>query len=201
MTKFDLFVKRMFDLIVSSLALVVILPVIGIIIWMARRDTQDTGLFRQERVGRHGKIFTIYKIRTMSNIRGGGNFETTITTRDDPRITPFGSKLRDWKLDELPQLWNIFVGDMSFVGPRPDVPGYLDRVGSEWDTVLALRPGITGPASLHYRNEQDLLARKNDPTAYNDEVLWPDKLRMNREYALNWSFSSDLRYIFRTIFE
>jgi lipopolysaccharide/colanic/teichoic acid biosynthesis glycosyltransferase len=125
--------------------------------------------------------------------------DTTVTTGTDRRITRLGRLWRKTKIDELPQLINVLKGDMSFVGPRPDVPGYADRLEGEDRIVLSVRPGITGPATLKYRNEENLLAEQENPRQYNDEVLWPDKVRLNREYVRNWSFGTDFRYIWKTI--
>jgi lipopolysaccharide/colanic/teichoic acid biosynthesis glycosyltransferase len=123
----------------------------------------------------------------------------TITTSTDSRITPIGRWLRRYKLDEFPQLWNVLIGKMSFVGPRPDVPGYADRLEGAARTILELRPGITGPASLYFRNEEDLLATSKDPREYNDTVIWPRKVELNLAYAENWSFWKDIGYILITV--
>ena len=153
-------------------------------------------IFRQRRVGRYGKIFTMYKFRTMVVDNGGSN----VSVAGENRITPLGHVLRKYKLDELPELWNVLIGDMSFVGPRPDVPGYADALEGEARDVLRLRPGITGPASLKYANEEEILALVDDPQRYNDEVIFPDKVRINLEYYHNHTFMGDLRLIFATIF-
>ena len=121
----------------------------------------------------------------------------TVTTKNDPRITIIGRLLREYKLDELPQLYNVFVGTMSFVGPRPDVPGFLDELEGADRRLLLIKPGITGPASIKYSNEADLLSQVDDPVAYNAEVIWPDKVRINLEYMDNWSMKADINYIFR----
>lgn len=117
----------------------------------------------------------------------------------ESRITPFGAKLRKYKLDELPELWNVFIGDMSFVGPRPDVPGYADKLEGEDRLILKLRPGITGPASLKYRNEEEILAKVDDPQKYNDEVIYPDKVKINLDYYYNNSLIGDVKLIIQTI--
>ena len=186
--------KRAFDILCAGGGLLVLWPLIALLVVMARRDTGLSGMFRQERIGRGGRPFTIYKLRTMKNVGG-----STVTVRGDARITPLGATLRRFKLDELPQLWNVLKGDMSLVGPRPDVAGYMDAVGDDYAEVKDLRPGITGPATLAYRDEEELLAAQQDPQAYNDEVIWPDKLRINREYARNWSLGRDLGIIWRTL--
>lgn len=153
-------------------------------------------IFEQERVGRHGQVFCIKKFRTMRpNALTGG----TITVADDPRVTPLGRVLRRSKLDELPQLWNVLVGDMSFVGPRPDVPGYADRLSGPERQILDLRPGITGPATLTFRDEEVLLAQAEDPIRYNDDVIFPEKVRLNLQYVRNYNFLRDVGYILLTI--
>jgi lipopolysaccharide/colanic/teichoic acid biosynthesis glycosyltransferase len=126
--------------------------------------------------------------------------QTTITQTHDPRITKSGAFFRKMKLDELPQLWNVLVGDMSFVGPRPDVPGYADQLPKETQAILlSVRPGITGPASLAFRNEEDLLATQENPKQYNDEVIYPEKVRINLDYIAKWTFMGDIKYIWQTI--
>ena len=125
---------------------------------------------------------------------------SSVSGAGESRITPLGAKLRKYKLDELPELWNVLKGDMSFVGPRPDVPGYADRLQGEDRLILKLRPGITGPASLKYANEEELLAQVADPRRYNDEVIFPDKVRINLDYYYNRTFCGDIRLIFQTIF-
>ena len=125
--------------------------------------------------------------------------EGSVTTSADARITPIGRLFRNYKLDESPQLWNVLVGKMSFVGPRPDVPGYADKLEGEARQVLELRPGITGPATLYFRYEEDLLAQVSDPKQFNDTVIWPKKIRLNLEYLENWSFWKDVGYILITV--
>ena len=152
-------------------------------------------LFRQQRVGREGRLFTMVKFRTML-VNHGGN---SVSVAGESRITPLGSVLRRWKLDELPELWNVLLGDMSFVGPRPDVPGYADTLTGEDREILQLRPGITGPASMKYRNEEEILSAVEDPQKYNDEVIFPDKVRINRLYLHDHSFFLDLKMIVATV--
>lgn len=152
-------------------------------------------IFKQRRVGQYGQLFTMYKFRTMKVNHSGG----TVSVQGESRITPLGAKLRKYKLDELPELWNVLIGDMSLVGPRPDVPGYADKLEGEDRRILLLKPGITGVASLKYRNEEELLAEQNDPQKYNDEVLFPDKVKINIEYLDNWSFGFDIKIITYTI--
>ena len=152
-------------------------------------------IFKQKRVGRYGKLFTMYKFRSMKVDHSG----SSVSVKGENRITPLGAKLRKYKLDELPELWNILRGDMSFVGPRPDIPGYADKLEGENRRVLLLKPGITGPASLKYRNEEELLSLQNDPVKYNDEVIYPDKIRINLYYLSHWSFWLDIKIIVYTL--
>ncbi len=126
---------------------------------------------------------------------------SSISVAGERRITPLGAKLRKYKLDELPELWNVLKGEMSFVGPRPDVPGYADRLQGQDRDILKLKPGITGPASIKYKNEEELLSKQEDPVKYNDEVIFPDKVRINLDYLYNWSFRKDIVYIYQTIFD
>ena len=151
--------------------------------------------FRQRRVGLGGRLFTMVKFRTMTLNHGG----SSVSVAGESRITPLGARLRRWKLDELPELWNVLVGDMSFVGLRPDVPGYADALTGEQRDILLLRPGITGPASLKYRNEEELLAAVDNPQEYNDTVIYPDKVRINRYYLHNYSFVKDIEMIVCTV--
>jgi lipopolysaccharide/colanic/teichoic acid biosynthesis glycosyltransferase len=152
-------------------------------------------MFVQNRVGRNAKLFKMVKFRTMTSNHGGG----TITVRGENRITPLGAVLRKYKMDELPELWNVLIGDMSLVGPRPDVPGYADLLKQKDRKILELRPGITGPASLKYADEEVILAKQNDPQKYNDEVIFPDKVQINLNYMYHWSFWLDIKIIFHTI--
>jgi lipopolysaccharide/colanic/teichoic acid biosynthesis glycosyltransferase len=188
-------VKRLFDLCLAVALLVPLLPVILLTAWAARLDTGASGFFLQQRIGRGGRPFRVVKIRTMRPVPG-----TTVTTLGDPRITRLGGWLRRSKLDELPQLFNVLAGQMSFVGPRPDVPGFADALGEEGRVILSVRPGITGPATLKYRDEETLLAGVADPERFNREVVFPDKVRLNRDYVLHWSFTRDLVYLWRTAF-
>lgn len=195
MTATQRILKRGFDFSCASVGLLVALPLILICWGIACIDTGQSGFFWQERVGLHGKIFKVVKIRTMRNVKGG----STVTTSNDPRITAVGAWLRRWKLDELPQLWNVVLGQMSLVGPRPDVPGFSDQLSGDDRKILLLRPGITGPASIKYRFEEEILANASDPEKYNSEVIWPDKVRINLDYMRNWTFRKDIQYIFETI--
>lgn len=190
--------KRLFDITAAAFGLLTLSWLIVLAWVLASIDTGANGFFTQKRVGRHGKLFSVVKIRTMRLDIG---CQTNVTRANDPRITRLGAFFRRTKIDELPQLWNVLIGDMSFVGPRPDVPGYADRLqGRHRDLLLSVRPGITGPATLAYRNEEQLLAQQSDPQRYNDEVIYPDKVRINLEYIQNWRFWDDIRYIWKTIF-
>lgn len=189
--------KWLFDRIMSFVGLIVLSPLLLIVALLIRLKMPGGPVFfRQKRVGKDGKLFTMVKFRSMSVSHGG----SSVSVAGESRITPLGAKLRKYKLDELPELWNVLVGDMSFVGPRPDVPGYADKLVGEDRVILKLRPGITGPASLKYRNEEELLAGVDDPQTYNDTVIFPDKVRINKEYYYNWSFRKDIRYILQTVF-
>ena len=189
--------KRSFDILFSLIGLLIFSWVI-IINWLiAAIETKSNGFFIQKRVGKGGSLFTLIKIKTMKQISG---FNTTVTTKNDIRITKWGHFFRRTKLDELPSLWNVLKGDMSLVGPRPDVPGYADKLTGDNRRILQLRPGITGPATLKYANEEQLLANVDDPVKYNDEVIFPDKVRINLEYLDNWSLWLDIKIIFKTIF-
>ena len=189
--------KRLFDLVAATLGLLVLslpLLLIGLLIYL--REGAPV-VFRQTRIGRHGRPFTICKFRTMTTRALSGS---TITVAGDARITPLGRWLRRYKLDEVPQLCNVLAGTMSFVGPRPDVPGYMDKLQGEARALLALRPGITGPATLAFRNEEELLAKASDPTAYNDEIIFPTKVALNLAYLKTVSLALDLRLILQTVF-
>ena len=190
-------VKRSFDFVVALFGLLVTWWLIFLAWIAASIDTRSNGFFIQKRVGRNGTIFKVVKIKTMRPV---DSFDTTVTRRGDPRITPLGVFFRRTKIDELPQLWNVLVGHMSFVGPRPDVPGFADALQGEERAMLSIRPGITGPATLKYRNEEELLATQDAPEAYNHDVIWPDKVQINLEYIRNWSLRRDIHYILATVF-
>ena len=190
-------VKFLFDRVVSFLGLLFIWPALIVIALLIRAKMPGgPALFKQQRVGKDAKLFTMYKFRSMTV----GHCGSSVSVAGESRITPLGAVLRKYKLDELPELWNVFIGDMSFVGPRPDVPGYADKLTGEDRFILKLRPGITGPASLKYRNEEEILSQVDDPIRYNDEVIYPEKVRINLEYYKHHTFWGDLRYIFETVF-
>ncbi|UVR71518.1 sugar transferase [Bacteroides fragilis] len=191
-----MFLKSIFDRTASFFGLIFLFPIL-IIVGILIRIKMPGGpvIFKQRRVGRHGKLFTMYKFRSMTVSHSG----SSVSVRGENRITPLGAKLRKYKLDELLELWNVLIGDMSFVGPRPDVPGYADKLEGDDRRMLLLKPGITGPASLKYRDEEELLAEQENSQKYNDEVLFPDKVRINIEYLDNWSFWNDIKIIIYTI--
>lgn len=187
--------KRALDLFLVLASAPVTVP-IGLLACLAARiDTGERALYRQIRVGSEGRTFTILKIRTM---RAGAEAGGPVTIAADPRVTRFGGWLRRFKIDELPQLWNVLRGDMSLVGPRPDVPGFADLLEGPDRVVLAARPGITGPATLAFKDEETLLARAADPEAFNAQVLFPAKVRMNRRYVENLSLAGDLKLLAAT---
>lgn len=189
-------IKFLFDRIVSFIGLLVLWPLLLIVAILIKiKMSNGPAFFVQKRVGRNGKLFKMYKFRSMTVHHSG----SSISVKGESRITPFGAKLRKYKLDELPELWNVLIGDMSFVGPRPDVPGYADALTGDDREVLKLRPGITGPASLKYRDEEELLAQQDDPIRYNDEVLFADKVRINRYYLHHYSFIKDIQMIICTV--
>ncbi len=190
--------KRLFDILLSFSGLIFFSWIILFSFFIASIDTRKNGFYTQKRVGKNGKSFFIIKIRTMKDLEG---FDSTITSKNDPRITKIGSFFRKYKIDELPQLLNIFIGSMSFVGPRPDVEGYADKLKGEERIILSVRPGVTGPATIKYREEEDMLSYVEDKfrETYNNEVIYADKIKINIEYVKNWSFSGDLCYIWRTL--
>ena len=183
-------VKRLFDVVFSFIAICIFFIPTLILILIATLSTKEFGLFSQPRVGQHAKLFIMYKIKTM---KSSENF-------DETRITRIGKLLRMSKLDELPQLFNVLIGDMSFVGPRPDIEGYADKLKGDDRIILSVKPGITCPATLKYRNEAAILAAQENQLEYNDTVIWKEKIKMNKAYVKNWSFLGDLKSIFKTIF-
>ncbi len=187
--------KRLFDLACSVIGLVVLAPIlvlVSLFVWLGDRGPV---FFRQERVGRGGRLFRIHKFRTMRVASSGSQ----VTSADDDRITPLGKVLRKTKIDELPQLIDVALGDMSLVGPRPEVPRYVELWGEEARTeILSIRPGITDPAAIAYRNEQDELAAAEDPETHYTQVILPRKVAMYRDYVRNRSFVGDLKVILGT---
>lgn len=202
--------KWLFDRIVSLLGLLVLWPVLLVVAVLVKvKMPGGPAFFVQKRVGKDGRLFSCHKFRTMMVNHNG----SSVSVAGDSRITPFGAKLRHWKLDELPGLWDVLIGNMSFVGPRPDVPGYADKLEGDDRDVLKLRPGITGPATLKYRLEDEMISeyvaqkqRAGDPrpmqeiaVEYNDTVIYPDKVRLNCYYYRHYSFLKDLQMIFCTV--
>lgn len=196
MTAGQALVKRGFDIVGATIGLICLGWALIIAWCIARIDTGAPGFFRQERVGRFGRRFEVIKLRTM---RVESELTTTVTTSSDPRITRIGRFFRRSKLDELPQLINVLRGEMSFVGPRPDVAGFADLLKGPESLILRVRPGITGPATLNFRNEEELLAECEDPERYNREVIYPEKVRLNLAYIENYRFREDLRIIWKTL--
>lgn len=203
--------KYIFDRVVSFLGLLVFWPVLAIVAIMVKvKMPGGPAFFVQQRVGKDGKLFNCHKFRSMTMRHN----DSPVAMAGESRITSFGEKLRNYKLDELPQLWDVFIGNMSFVGPRPDVPGYADQLEGDDRDVLKMRPGITGPATLKYRMEEKMIAdyvtqrqKEGDQRdaqeialEYNDTVLYPDKVRLNCYYYRHYSFVTDLKLIFCTVF-
>ena len=168
--------KYIFDRVTALVGLLFLWPVLLIVAILIKIQMPGPVLFIQERVGKDGKLFRCHKFRSMIVEHTG----SSVSVAGESRITPLGAKLRKYKLDELPELWDVLIGNMSFVGPRPDVPGYADKLQGDDRIILSLRPGITGPATLKYRNEEEILATVDNPQHYNDTVIYPDKVRINR---------------------
>jgi len=187
--------KRIFDILFSLLFIILLSPFFLIISILILVTSGFPVIFKQVRICQRGEKFIIYKFRTMRR----NDQLSTISVTGDSRITTIGKYLRKSKLDELPELFNILKGDMSFVGPRPDVSGYYDRLKGRDRDILKLKPGLTGPASLKYINEEEILAQVEDPKWYNDNIIFPDKVRINKLYLENWSLLLDLRIIFHTL--
>lgn len=188
--------KRLFDIIASGLGLIVLSPVYLILALWIKFDSKGPIFYKQVRVGRRNRDFNLYKFRSM---RLGADKDGLITVGGhDPRVTKSGYYIRKYKFDELPQLFNVLIGDMSLVGPRPEVRKYVEMYTPEQMHVLDVRPGITDLASIRYRNENELLAKAIDPDKYYIEVIMPDKLRINLEYVRNHSFLYDIKLIFST---
>ena len=202
--------KFLFDRIVAFFGLAVLWPVLLVVAILVKvKMPGGPAFFVQKRVGKGGKLFNCHKFRTMTVKHNG----STVSVAGDSRITSFGAVLRHYKLDELPGLWDVLIGNMSFVGPRPDVPGYADKLTGDDRDVLKLRPGITGPATLKYRLEDEMISdyvakrqaegdkrpMQEIATEYNDKVIYPDKVRINCYYYRNYSFWKDIEMIFATV--
>ncbi|MCH5240177.1 MAG: sugar transferase [Muribaculaceae bacterium] len=194
-------IKRLFDILAAGGGLIILSPFLLLISLAIKvSDFRSPVFFRQKRIGQYGVPFYIIKFTTMVSDAFNEEKGNYITIANDPRFTTLGLFLNRYKLNELPQLWNVLKGQMSFVGPRPDVEGYADRLTGDDRKILSLKPGLTGPATLKYRNEEELLAQQADPLTYNNEVIWPDKVKINLKYLEEQSLLTDLKYIFRTIF-
>ena len=174
--------KRIFDFISALIGLIVLLPFLFIVSILIKLTSKGSVFYRQERIGQKAKLFTILKFRSMIEDHGDSN---TVTVIGDQRITNFGSFMRKYKIDELPGLWNVLKGDMSLVGPRPDIPHYYNLLEGEDRKILDLKPGITGPASLKYANEEKLLKSQQNPVKYHYEVIFKDKVKINLAYYKN----------------
>ncbi len=186
--------KRIFDVSISLIVLpFVIFPLILLLV-IATLSTGKNGLFVQKRIGYQGKKFNLYKIRSL---KGDHHIDAVAIKESE---TSFGKWIRKTKLDELPQAFNILLGTMSWVGPRPDISGYADKLKGEDRIILEVKPGLTGPATLKYKNEDDLLLKQENPLKYNDEVIWPDKVVLNKEYVMNWSLLKDINYLWASLF-
>jgi len=191
--------KYIFDRLVSLIGLLILSPILIIVAILIKvKMPGGPVLFVQERVGRYGRLFKVHKFRSMT-VRKKTDTVTGVAAAETARITPLGEKLRKYKIDELPELWDVLTGKMSFVGPRPDIPGYADLLKGDDREILKLRPGITGPASLKYRDEEEILASVDNPQQYNDEIIYPDKVRLNRYYLHHYSFIKDIQMIFCTV--
>ncbi|MFC0605139.1 sugar transferase [Winogradskyella pulchriflava] len=190
-TRTQLRIKRIFDVVLVLVLLPILLIPILILITIATIDTKRYGVFSQWRVGQHGRLFKIYKVRTLRE-------ELHQLGHLDMSATYIGKYLRKTKLDELPQLFNVLIGDMSFVGPRPDIQGFADELEGEDRIILMVKPGITGEATLKYKDEERVLERQKDPEHYNRTIIWVDKVKINKNYVLNYSFYLDLRLILKS---
>ncbi len=189
-------IKYIFDRLVALIGLLFLWPLLIILAILIKvKMPGGPAFFTQKRVGQHGRLFTMHKFRSMAV----SHDDSSVSVAGEARITSFGATLRKYKLDELPELWDVLIGNMSFVGPRPDVPGYADMLTGDDRRMLELRPGITGPASLKYRDEEELLAQVDDPIEYNDKVIFPDKVRINLYYLDHYSFWKDIQMIIYTV--
>lgn len=197
MTSTQSLFKRSVDFSLALIGLIVTAPVVILAVLLVRLSSGEPGLFWQIRVGRYGKEFWVVKIRTMTERQNNGNY---ITVRGDSRVTCVGRLLRRTKIDELPQLWNVFKGEMSLVGPRPDVPDQMKLLNdTSAAIVLSVRPGITGPASIRYRREEELLSLVSESKEFNDGFVFPDKTNMNIAYVTQYSLLRDFFYMMQTI--
>ena len=185
--------KRLFDVLLALLLLFPVLLLLLLLLPVCAFETRTNGLYKQIRIGRYGKPFVMYKLRTLKQ-------EPHQLGRLNASATKSGKWIRARKLDELPQLCHVLTGDMSFVGPRPDVPGFADKLTGDDRLILTVKPGITGPATLKYRDEEQVLAFQDDPETYNRTIIWPDKVKINKNYVQNWSFYVDLSCLLKSLF-
>jgi lipopolysaccharide/colanic/teichoic acid biosynthesis glycosyltransferase len=189
--------KRAFDLFLTATGLALLTPLLAVLAIVVRCTSPGPVFFRQERLGRNGRAFMLLKFRTMQAAQGAE--KACFDAGDISRVTPLGRILRRWKLDELPQLWNVLTGDMSLVGPRPEVRTWVDAYPERWSRVLTVRPGITDPASIVYRNEEEILAQSPDPQrTYREEIL-PHKLSLYEDYVKTQSFRGDVGILLKTL--
>ena len=188
--------KRIFDIIISVFAIIILSPLFLLISIVIKLTSKGPIFFIQDRIGLKGSVFKIIKFRTMINDHNSLN---VVSIKNDSRITVVGKILRKYKLDEIPELINVLFGSMSLVGPRPDVPGYVDLLKGENRKILTLKPGITGPASLKYFNEEEILSSKKNPKDYNDKIIFPDKVKINLDYYYKNNIWIDIKIIFATI--
>ena len=189
--------KRLFDFFLSLILIIFASPVILCAWIIASLETKSNGFYLQQRVGRNSKLFLVFKIKTMFNTKLNSDY--SVTTSNDKRITFMGKFFRRSKVDELPQLFNVLIGDMSFVGPRPDVEGFADELTGENELILKLRPGITGVSSLKYKNEEYTLSKVKNPIEYNKNIIYPRKVKLEMQYIKNWSMFYDIKLILLTI--
>jgi lipopolysaccharide/colanic/teichoic acid biosynthesis glycosyltransferase len=189
--------KRIFDIIAVALVLPAILPVMGVLVFFVRRDSPGPVFFKQQRIGFLGKPFRVYKFRSM--VQNAETLGSSVTAREDPRITPLGRVLRKTKLDELPQLLNVFIGDMSLVGPRPEVSEIVQTYSLQMKRIFLIRPGITSVATLHLKDEESLLSSVSDPDRFYEEVLVPLKVGLAMEHVDRKSFAFDLKILCQTL--
>lgn len=191
MTATEKNIKRVFDVFFASIGLFILGWFILLMAIISKIDINGNGFFKQKRVGQHGNLFTIYKIETI---------HPEEVKKESPHITRFGQFIRKYKIDEFPQLWNVLKGTMSFVGPRPDISGFADKLKGEATLILSVKPGITGPATLHFRNEEELLQAQVNPEVYNKEIIWPQKVALNIQYVKEYRFTKDIQYLYKTLF-
>lgn len=191
MTKTEKNIKRVFDVFFACIGLLVFGWVILLTAIISKIFIGGNGFFKQKRVGQYGKLFTIYKIETI---------HPKEAKKESPTISKLGQLIRKYKIDEFPQFWNVLEGTMSFVGPRPDLPGFADELEGEAKVILSVKPGITGPATLYFRNEETVLKAQENPEIYNREVIWPQKIVLNIQYVKEYCFIKDIQYLFKTFF-